>query len=97
MSYKKHPAYLKYCELTKSELQLPSFEVSPKGHVVIYLGELYCRAEGCENEHRFSSTNNLKKHIAAAHKDEVMSPLGGAGGCPCQKEEYLVALKCHFL
>ncbi|KAF7184870.1 hypothetical protein CNMCM7691_007513 [Aspergillus felis] len=82
MAYvKKAKAYLKYLELGAEGLALPPFAENAKGYLIIYPGEVYCRAPGCpKGKEAYSSLNNLKKHLQSTHKDKytVHTTSGGA-------------------
>ncbi|EYE91257.1 uncharacterized protein EURHEDRAFT_416063 [Aspergillus ruber CBS 135680] len=84
---KTNEAYKRYVELGKEKLYLPDFEVTSMGYLVPFVGEVYCRAEGCENVTKFISLNNLKKHIRTKHTHTYDLLDGESGGRPDQEAE----------
>ncbi|KAJ5151418.1 uncharacterized protein N7482_010670 [Penicillium canariense] len=83
---KKNLNYQRYLDLSKADLELPSLKEDDKGYCTVEVGERYCRVEGCVNETRFTSANNLRKHV---HKQHPLVHLTGedSGGRPTQGEE----------
>ncbi|GIJ86645.1 hypothetical protein Asppvi_008178 [Aspergillus pseudoviridinutans] len=84
---KKSEAYLQYLELGAEGLTLPPFAENAMGYLVVYPGEVYCRAPGCPKaKEAYSSLNNLKKHIQSAHS-KTYTVHTTSGGAPTIKEQ----------
>ncbi|KAF7174608.1 hypothetical protein CNMCM5623_008451 [Aspergillus felis] len=86
---KKSEAYAQYLELGPENLALPPFAENAMGYLIIYAGEVYCRAPGCPKaKEAYSSLNNLKKHIQSTHskKYTIYTTSGGAPTIAEQQE-----------
>ncbi|OQE30176.1 hypothetical protein PENFLA_c003G04845 [Penicillium flavigenum] len=66
----KHPAYLRYVrEVASGELVMPEYERDENNHVIIQVGEQYCRYPGCTASDHPYLTGNLRKHVGRHSED----------------------------
>ncbi|OKP09808.1 hypothetical protein PENSUB_4732 [Penicillium subrubescens] len=84
---KKHSAYQRYRLLSKDDLELPNLLLNENGNGELFIGEVYCRVQGCTNGHQFQTTNHLRKHIAKMHTQMTLETSGQRGGRPTKPEE----------
>ncbi|OQE08334.1 hypothetical protein PENVUL_c010G01054 [Penicillium vulpinum] len=75
----KHPAYLCYVrEVASGELVMPEYERDEKNHVILQVGEQYCRYLGCTVSDHPYLTGNLRKHVGR-HSEDVQVADGVTG------------------
>ncbi|KAJ5316797.1 hypothetical protein N7508_001305 [Penicillium antarcticum] len=64
---------------------LPPYETDDNGHIVMHIGEVFCRVPDCSSQTKqFSHTGNLRVHIKA-HKDLTLP--GRAKGAPSVEDK----------
>ncbi|CAI7611430.1 unnamed protein product [Penicillium viridicatum] len=87
VKYSVHTAYQWYCsQRSKAELDLPDLnDPNAQGQVDLFLGERFCRYDGCPKDTPATSTNNLRKHYADKHGDIT---LASASGRPTLQDEH---------
>ncbi|GIJ91890.1 hypothetical protein Asppvi_010865 [Aspergillus pseudoviridinutans] len=76
--YKKTDEYQQYLDLGPEKLALPAYTNDENGNIILYAGEVFCRAQNCPKaKEAYSSLNNLKKHIQNTHDDLTVKASGG--------------------